>query len=189
MDSSIEIGGEVAAGLKEYIDNVHFKKTTLTFLASKIPENQIEKLRDAFIKIDQNGDGTLTKDELKSGISQINSTGLSEEDFNQAISLMDTNNNGVIDYTEFIAACMGSYGYLKENQLKNAFEYFDRDGSGKITLEELKECLCNDDLLLNEDEIANIISEVDKDNDGAIDYKEFIEMMKSNSQIAGVLSQ
>lgn len=69
MDSSIEIGGEVAAGLKEYIDNVHFKKTTLTFLASKIPESQIDNLRSAFIKIDSNGDGTLTKEELKEGIS------------------------------------------------------------------------------------------------------------------------
>jgi calcium-dependent protein kinase len=103
------------------------------------------------------------------------------------MKLMDTNGNGVIDYTEFIAACMGSYGYVKENQLKNAFEYFDKDGSGKITLEELKECLCNDDLMLDEGSITQIIAEVDRDNDGAIDYNEFIEMMNTNSSISNVL--
>jgi calcium-dependent protein kinase len=54
---------------------------------------------------------------------------------------MDTNNNGSIDYTEFIAGCMQSYVYLKENNLKHAFEYFDKDGNGTITLEELKETL------------------------------------------------
>jgi calcium-dependent protein kinase len=66
------------------------------------------------------------------------------------MKLMDTNNNGVLDYTEFIAACIHSYGYCKEGQLKSAFEYFDADGSGKITVEELKEALCGDDLMLDE---------------------------------------
>jgi calcium-dependent protein kinase len=57
------------------------------------------------------------------------------------IQVMDTNNNGSVDYTEFIAGCMQSYVYLKENNLKHAFEYFDKDGNGTITLEELKESL------------------------------------------------
>lgn len=169
------------------MDNVHFKKTTLTFLASKIPENQIEALRDAFIKIDANGDGTITKDEMKAGVGQIKNCGLSEEDFGLAMKLMDTNGNGVIDYTEFIAACMGSYGYLKETHIKNAFEYFDKDNSGKITLEELKESLCDDDLLINEEELSKIIAEVDKDNDGCIDYTEFLDMMKNNINLQQVL--
>ena len=39
---------------------------------------------------------------------------------------LDANNNGVIDYTEFIAGCMESKLYLKEEHLKNAFQYFDK---------------------------------------------------------------
>jgi Ca2+-binding EF-hand superfamily protein len=39
---------------------------------------------------------------------------------------MDLNGNGFVDYTEFIAGCLESYVYLKENNLKSAFEYFDR---------------------------------------------------------------
>lgn len=39
---------------------------------------------------------------------------------------MDTNGNGVIDYTEFIAGCMKSKIYLKEEHLKSAFSYFDK---------------------------------------------------------------
>jgi calcium-dependent protein kinase len=183
MDANITVGDEIATGLKEYMDTVQFKKTTLTFLASKIPENSIEKLRDAFIKIDKNGDGTLTADELQQGVSQFEKCQLTPEDFNLAMKLMDTNNNGVIDYTEFIAACMQSYGYCPDNQLKSAFEYFDKDGSGKITMEELKDVLCNDDLMQDEEEILKIIAEVDLDNDGAIDYNEFIGMMKSNSSL------
>jgi calcium-dependent protein kinase len=51
---------------------------------------------------------------------------------------LDTNGNGVIDYTEFIASCMKSKIYLKEENLKNAFSYFDKDNSGTISREELR---------------------------------------------------
>lgn len=78
-------------------------KTTLTFLASRIPEEQIENLRKAFIKIDVNGDGVLSKEELIEGVSKVPDCHIKEEDWDLAIQLMDTNNNGYIDYTEFIA--------------------------------------------------------------------------------------
>lgn len=42
---------------------------------------------------------------------------------------LDTNNNGYVDYTEFIAGCMKSKIYLKEDHLKTAFSYFDKVSS------------------------------------------------------------
>lgn len=39
---------------------------------------------------------------------------------------LDTNLNGYIDYTEFLAGCMKSKIYLKEDYLKTAFCYFDK---------------------------------------------------------------
>ena len=39
---------------------------------------------------------------------------------------LDTNQNGYIDYTEFLAGCMKSKIYLKEDYLKSAFSYFDK---------------------------------------------------------------
>ena len=42
------------------------------------------------------------------------------------MSTLDTNNNGSIDYTEFLAGCLRSKIYLKEEVLKTAFEYFDQ---------------------------------------------------------------
>ncbi len=39
---------------------------------------------------------------------------------------LDTNDNGYIDYTEFLAGCMKSKIYLKEDYLKSAFAYFDK---------------------------------------------------------------
>ena len=95
------------------------------------------------------------------------------------MSVIDSNNNGVIDYTEFIAACMYSQDYSQEQQIRQAFQYFDKDNSGTITAEELRLCLQSEDQTLTDDDITQLIKEVDLDQDGQIDYKEFLEMMRS----------
>ena len=53
------------------MESVNFKKTILTFLASHSPEDQMDSLRQALIKIDKNGDGHLSKTELVEGSAQI----------------------------------------------------------------------------------------------------------------------
>ena len=92
---------------------------------------------------------------------------------------MDANQNGLIDYSEFIAACMQSYNYLQDSQLRAAFAYFDKDGSGAITKEELRACLQSEEFTMTEDEVQKLIAGVDSNEDGQIDYLEFITMMKS----------
>ena len=55
------------------------------------------------------------------GISQIPQIKMSVDDIEKAMEVIDSNNNGVIDYTEFIAACMYSQDYSQEKQIKQAF--------------------------------------------------------------------
>ena len=104
------------------------------------------------------------------------------------MSVIDSNQNGLIDYTEFIAACLQSYNYLKENHLRSAFSYFDKDNSGTISKEELRQCLTSEDFTLSEQQIAELLNGVDENNDGQIDYQEFIAMMKNNFWIWTALS-
>ena len=51
---------------------------------------------------------------------------MSKEEADDLMQNLDMNTNGSIDYTEFIAGCMRSKIYLKEDHLRSAFEYFDR---------------------------------------------------------------
>ena len=165
--------------MQSYMDSVQLKRTTLCFIASRIPEDQIQTLREAFSKMDTNGDGQLAIQELRDGIKEVPQVKFSEDEFQKAMSVIDANQNGLIDYTEFIAACLQSYNYLKENHLRTAFAYFDKDNSGTITREELRQCLCSEDFTLTEDQINGLLSGVDSNNDGQIDYLEFIAMMKT----------
>lgn len=103
--------------------------------------------------MDKNGDGQLTPEELRVGLTEIPDINLSETDISNAMTVIDSNQNGLIDYTEFIAACLQSYNYLKENHLRSAFAYFDKDGSGTISKDELRDCLRSDDFTLSEEQI------------------------------------
>lgn len=54
---NVNIGKEVFYNMENYINSVQLKRTTLSLIASRIPEDQIQHLRNAFTIIDVNGDG------------------------------------------------------------------------------------------------------------------------------------
>lgn len=93
---------------------------------------------------------------------------MTEADVDQLMRVMDSNRNGYIDYTEFIAGCLQSYNYLKENHLKTAFSYYDKDSNGTISLDELKQCLQSEELTLPDSVIEKLMTEVDQNKDGCV---------------------
>lgn len=54
---------------------------------------------------------------------------------------IDTNADGKIAYTEFIAASLEKGLYMKEERLFQAFRLFDINNNGKIDKSELRELL------------------------------------------------
>jgi len=46
------------------------KKVALTFIASQLSENEISDLGKLFRQLDDNGDGVLTIEEIKAGLSE-----------------------------------------------------------------------------------------------------------------------
>jgi calcium-dependent protein kinase len=59
---------DVYENMENYMNSVQLKRTTLSLIASRIPEDQIILLRQVFTKIDVNGDGQLTIEELITGL-------------------------------------------------------------------------------------------------------------------------
>lgn len=119
------ICGDAYENIVQFMHAVKLKKTALTFLAQKLPEYYVEDLRQAFISIDDNGDGRISGDELRKAFNSLNIK-YTDQDISEIISTIDTNHNGSIDYTEFLAACMKAKIYLKETNVRAAFDFFDR---------------------------------------------------------------
>ena len=159
----------------DYVRGSQLKRMSLLYIASRLDENEIENLKKAFEAFDNCKDGQITFNELRQGLLQLKTHKLSENDIIQLFKSIDVDQNGKIDYTEFLAATIQRINYLKNERLYEAFCMFDKDKSGSITKEELLKALKAEKS--QEKEIEKYIKAVDKNGDGKIDYKEFLELM------------
>ena len=102
------------------------------------------------------------------------------KDVDEIFSNIDMDNNGYIEYEEFVRAAVSKEKFLSENVLRYAFRYFDKDGSGEITFDEIEEVFkesISDKTKLHE-ALQQIITEVDANGDRVIDFNEFVFIMK-----------
>lgn len=161
--------------LKSYQKTNTFKKIILTFIASRLNENDINDLNKLFVTFDKDNDGQISFEEFKQVLININSDTLNSNEILEIFNSLDTDKNGKIDYTEFIASCLQKQVYLKKERLHEAFSVFDKDNNGIITKDEIMSVLQieNDE----NKEIENLIRKVDKNGDGVIDKNEFDEFM------------
>ena len=133
-----------------------------------------------FNQIDINGDGKINKQELLKGLQTKMKSNTLTKDVDEIFSNIDMDNNGYIEYEEFVRAAVSKEKFLSENVLRYAFRYFDKDGSGEITFDEIEEVFkesISDKTKLH-DALQQIITEVDANGDGVIDFNEFVFIMK-----------
>jgi len=93
----------------------------------------------------------------------------------------DLDGSGNIDYTEFVAATMGSNLYLLEPHCQAAFLIFDRNCDGQITAEKLNSVLkigsTGDDN--NKQQTAeSLLQQVALNGDNQIGFTEFMLTMR-----------
>lgn len=179
------ISDSILLSLKQFSKSSQLKKASLLYIASKLANDEIGKMRNIFQNADKNGDGEISKNEFMD-IVRINSK-VNTLDLEVICSYLDTNKNGVIDYTEFIAGCIMRDSFTKEQWYKFTFDYFDPTHSGYITPESLKESLSGGEIAINisKSELENIIRQGDLNHDKKIDFNEFCELMRSCTSYMG----
>lgn len=148
----------------------------------KLDDKQIAELREIFRSFDRNKDGSLTQLELG---SLLRSLGLkpSPEQLEGIIQKADTNNNGLVEFSEFVALVspelLPAKSPYTEEQLKQLFQMFDRDGNGFITAAELAHSMARLGHALTVEELTGMIKEADTDGDGRISFREFSQAITS----------
>ncbi|KAK9151779.1 hypothetical protein Syun_010088 [Stephania yunnanensis] len=179
------IDSAVLSRMKQFRAMNKLKKLALKVIAENLSEEEIKGLKAMFANMDTDKSGTITYEELKTGLARLGSK-LSETEVKQLMDAADVDGNGSIDYLEFITATMHRHRLERDEHLYNAFQYFDKDNSGFITRDELESAM-KEHGMGDDASIKEIISEVDADNDGRINYDEFCAMMRSGMQQQGKL--
>ncbi|CAL0313409.1 unnamed protein product [Lupinus luteus] len=143
-----------------------------------LDEDQIAELHEIFLSFDWNNDGSLTHLELS---PLLRSLGLkpNREQLESFIEKADTNNNGLVEFSEFVAVVAAELLPVKspysEKQLRKLFRLFDRDGDGFITAVELVHAMAKLGHALTVVEFTGMIKEADTDDDGRISFQEFAQ--------------
>ncbi|OMJ90666.1 hypothetical protein SteCoe_6946 [Stentor coeruleus] len=172
-----DIQTETLGNLKAFRTEQKLQHAVLTFISSQlISKEEAKRLAENFKRLDKNGDGKLSREELLEAYKSQLGYEAALEEVEKIMQQVDSNNSGFIDYSEFLMASAQKDILLSKNNLDNAFKAFDADGSGKISAAELKELLGSgghgNDPMWN-----GLIKEVDQNGDGEIDLNEFKEMM------------
>lgn len=104
QEESVQL--KIQEALVEHQLHSDFQKIVLSLISGlSASEEQLGQLQKEFIRLDRDKSGTLTKEELE----DMTSTKLADRyelDWDLIIDECDTNRDGVIDFEEFISACI-----------------------------------------------------------------------------------
>jgi len=152
-----------------------FEELVLAYIVHNMPRPKEAKNAIKLFKLaNKNEDGKLLRNELKETLLNF----VSEEflnNYDEIFSLLDGDNNGYIDYEEFLRATLGRKLIVNENVLIFSFRFFDKENTGYISRDKIKSYFIG--TKMSEELFSNIFDEIDKNKDGKIDFDDFKEMM------------
>ena len=177
---------DVENNLVNYAESPFLKKVALNVVAKNSTSQEIFELRKVFDEFDKDNAGTITFEELKVALGKTGK--YDEKEIKTIFDQLDVNHNGVIMYTEFLAASLEAQGRIEERRVKEAFDVLDVDNTGFISAADLKQIVganCSDKI------IDEIVRGADIDGDGQISYDEFkiIFEKQNNEKIKDIYKQ
>ncbi|RMZ18881.1 hypothetical protein D0859_17133 [Hortaea werneckii] len=138
-------------------------------MADSLTEEQVSEFKEAFSLFDKDGDGQITTKELGTVMRSLGQNP-SESELQDMINEVDADNNGTIDFPEFLTMMARKMKDTdSEEEIREAFKVFDRDNNGFISAAELRHVMTSIGEKLTDDEVDEMIREADQDGDGRID--------------------
>ncbi|KAG8481659.1 hypothetical protein CXB51_026495 [Gossypium anomalum] len=188
--SEIPIDISVLSNMRQFVKYSRLKQFALRALASTLNEEEIADLRDQFHAIDVDKNGVISLEEMRQALAKDLPWKLKESRVLEILRAIDINTDGLVDFTEFIAAAL-HVNQMEEHdsekwQMRSeaAFQKFDVDRDGFITPDELRM-----DVLISK--VANhtglkgsidpLLEEADIDRDGKISLEEFRRLLRTAS--------
>ncbi|WAR19123.1 CALM-like protein [Mya arenaria] len=141
-----------------------------------LTESQVEELRKSFQVFDADGDGRVSRDELRTAMRRLGQNP-TEDEIDDIYEQVDADGSGTIEFEEFAEMMRHRWETVDEKEeLRRSFRVFDRDGDGFISEAELR-CIMTQLGEMTDAEVTDMMKQADGDGDGKINYEEFVRMM------------
>jgi calcium-binding protein CML len=169
--------------------NEFVSKQCLAIMApSQLPvlSSTMRQRKNAFDEVDRNGDGFISKDELRNVIMQFGMM-ISNEELETMIELADSDGNGLVDFTEF-SNLMDNYclDESSEQKLENLFSVIDVNKDGYLSESEIANMLKRLGEKVRRKDVRKMIREADKDKDGLVSFHEFKDFANRTNFLLGL---
>lgn len=162
---------------KSYLDSLSkFNASTklsqaiMTYIVSNISYKEVTSdILSFFKKLDSNGDGKISKQELIDGFVKTypyKKKHEIESEVEEIMSQIDSNISGTIDYTEFLVACLNREKILSQQLVAQAFKQFDLNGDGYVTQAEFQAVMGG--VVLDQKSWNEFLIDCDSDKDGKV---------------------
>ncbi len=171
--------------IKPYIENLfHYKynsklqELVFAFLVHNLSNNdETLIILKMFRYFNKSGDCKLTKAELTNGLYSYKDKDEVDEMVDVIFQRLDGDNNGYIEYEEFLRACIDKGHLMTKENLKYAFKFLDKDNSRTLNAQKIIKAFLTKPNKEFEAVFNITLKEVDKDSDGIINFNEFCELM------------
>lgn len=133
------LGTEMVNSLSSYQLAPPVARCCLYVIASRLGISDLERFGATFLRLDQDGDGIIVREDLVQALSKFEDGSSVNVDY--ILNAADLDHTGGIAFTEFVAACLydrfAANGSLKP-MMEQAFQALDDDRDGLITFEQVQ---------------------------------------------------
>jgi len=164
--------------LKKFTGQSKIKQAMLGFFVQNmLSQQELNHLAEQFKEFDKNGSGALSPQELKMALKEVQGVDYNEKEIKEIIKRIDADDDGEINYGEFLMASLNHNTLLSSERLEVAFRMFDIDGNGEISIKELQSLLSLAKGI-DEETVMRAMREVDGKTKKSIKFSEFKALMQ-----------
>ena len=171
--------------VKPYINNLlkysfqsKIQQLVIAFLVHNLPNTDSSVLiLKLFRYFNKTGNCKLSKEELTNGLYHFKDKEEVDKIIDHLFVLLDGDNDGFLEYEEFLRACIDRSQIITTTYLKYAFKFIDKEKTGTLDAQKIINAFVATPNKIIEAVFNNTLNTVDKDGDGIINFIEFQELM------------
>jgi calcium-dependent protein kinase len=160
-----------------------FHEVMLAFICNNfISKDEEKKLRALFRYVDKSGKNALTTEDFLKCFKEINIP-LNIKELNDILKIIDSNQNAIIEYQEFLRATCDRDSLLSKENLKNTFMALtEREEKNYIDANDIKKFIFHD-ADIQDDIFTEYLEQFGMKKDEKIYFEQFCDMLKNNKKL------